>query len=117
MGRLFFVKSLITSFYHHARFKVYHSGAELRNYLLFHRELIRILRASFFNFGMIALALILNICLNCPVNGMLLICIHVMCLVFMAAFLLVWQGKQVDFYLTIIRSLRIIQADNNSTQQ
>lgn len=43
--------------YHHIRFRIYASNAELFTYLQFHREIIRILRAVCFNFFMIFAAL------------------------------------------------------------
>jgi hypothetical protein len=44
--------------YHHYRLKIYNEGEELYNYLFFHREIIRILRATCFNFFFIFLSLI-----------------------------------------------------------
>jgi hypothetical protein len=44
--------------YHHYRFKIYKSSTDLYNHLIFHREIIRVLRATCFNFLMIFFALL-----------------------------------------------------------
>ena len=49
---------IITSIYHHFRYGIYNSGAEFYGYLVFHREIIRILRATCFNFLLIFLSLL-----------------------------------------------------------
>jgi len=48
----------ITALYHEYRYKLYLSGSEMFNFLVFHREIIRILRATCFNFLMICLAML-----------------------------------------------------------
>lgn len=51
-------EEIFDTLYHHYRFKIYHAGTQLYEYLLFHREIIRILRATCFNFFMIYFALL-----------------------------------------------------------
>jgi len=112
--------------YHHFRYVLYHSGSDIYNYLIFHREIIRILRATRFNFALICFSFSL-ILIKLVIKHAIYYSsfIHHPLIYFSIVFsyfisrlcFCAWEKQQKDFYVTIILAWVALDMENKNKSQ
>jgi len=110
--------SKIRRLYHHFRYILYHSGSDIYNYLIFHREIIRILRATCFNFALIFLSLIAILVKLETVHYYSLIYFLIVFSFFISSLCFyAWKNQQENFYVTIISAWVALDMENKNKSQ
>lgn len=98
--------------YHHCRYTIYISNSELYEYLSFHREIVRILRASFVNFALIFLSLIYisaKSSNSCSGSSALILYAILSSFLISICCLFSWYKQQYNFYRTIIQGYKSLK--------
>ena len=116
----------IRRLYHHFRYILCHSGSDIYGYLIFHREIIRILRATCLNFALIFLSLSAILAKFVAKYAIYYSSfVHHPSIYFLIAFSFVisglcfyaWTKQQKDFYVTIISGWVALDIKNKATEQ